>query len=121
MTGCDQASTMNKIIPPDVEAIAKNYINLLRSNNFDVIEKDLDPSGKGPNIRETLASMAALIPAKQPISIKVVGAQVSNFPLTARAPVARISLSNINSRISGCWLMLPRGKKVVVFPSWDSM
>ncbi|MGO8755048.1 MAG: hypothetical protein ACLQHK_07445 [Gallionellaceae bacterium] len=78
-SGCDQKSMMAKMTPPEDEGIAKNYINLLRDNKFDMIEKDFDPSIKEPNIRETLVNMAALIPAQQPISVKVVGAQVNNF------------------------------------------
>jgi hypothetical protein len=79
LSGCDQTSMMDKMIPPEDEATAKNYISLLRDNKFELIEKDLDPSLKAANIRQTLAGMAALIPAQQPLSVKVVGLHVSHF------------------------------------------
>ena len=66
--------------PPEDKAIAKNYIELLRQGNFDQIEKDLDPSIKSSDIRETLTKMANLIPVINPESVKVVGTQIMNGP-----------------------------------------
>jgi len=104
ISGCDQTSMMNKMTPPEDEALAKNYINFLRGNKFELIEKDFDPSLKGPNIRETLVSMAALMPAQQPISVKVVGAQVSNLSMNGK----NSSNTNITFeyQFPGKWLLV---------------
>src|SRR5882724_3656906 len=74
LAGCDQASMMKMMTPSEDEQIAKGYINLLRQGKLEQIEKDLDPSIKTANIRDTLAKMAALIPSHDPQSVKVVGA-----------------------------------------------
>jgi hypothetical protein len=71
--GCDQASLMKRFTPSQDESIAKSYIDLLRQKHFDQVERGLDPSIKGPNIRDTLATMAEMIPAQEPTSVKVVG------------------------------------------------
>src|SRR5271154_520379 len=76
-SGCNQSkdSLMKKFTPPEDEAIATNYIALLRQNQFEPIEKDLDPSLKSVITEDTLVKMAAAIPAQDPISVKVIGAQ----------------------------------------------
>jgi hypothetical protein len=75
LSGCDQDSLIKKITPPEDEAIATNYIAMLRQNQFEPIEKDLDPSLKSVLTQDTLVKMAAAIPAQDPISVKVIGAQ----------------------------------------------
>ena len=77
LAGCDQASMMKMMTPSEDEQAARGYINLLRQDKIEQIEKDLDPSIKTANIHDTLAKMAALIPSQDPQSIKVVGAYVS--------------------------------------------
>lgn len=84
LTGCDQTSMMNKMAPSEDVALAQNYINQLRDNKYDLIERDLDPTLKLPNIHETLVRMAALIPAQQPISVKVVGVNVNNISMNGK-------------------------------------
>lgn len=79
LAGCDQASMIKKMTPPEAESAAKGYIDLLRKNRFEEIEKDLDPSIKSADIRKEMDKMAQMIPAQQPESIKVVGAQVNTF------------------------------------------
>lgn len=75
LSGCgDPASQIKKFTPPEDEAIAKNYIDLLRQNKFEPIEKDLDPSIKSDFTQDTLVKMSAVIPAQDPISVKVIGA-----------------------------------------------
>ena len=79
LAGCDQASMMKKMTPPEAESAAKGYIDLLRQNRFEEIEKDLDSSIKTTDIRNTLIKMAQMIPAQKPESIKVVGSHVNVF------------------------------------------
>lgn len=76
LAGCNQASLMQKMTPQADAEAARNYVTLLRQSNFDQIEKDLDPSLKEADVRDTLATMAAKFPAGTPSSIKVVGANV---------------------------------------------
>lgn len=79
LAGCDQASMMKKMSPPEAESVAKGYVDLLRQNRFDEIEKNLDSSIKTPDIHSTLVKMAQMIPTQQPESIKVVGAHKNVF------------------------------------------
>lgn len=80
LTGCDQASMIKKMTPPEAESTAQGYIDLLRQNRFAEIEKALDPSIKTTDIRNTLAKMAQMIPAQKADSIKVVGSHVLHGP-----------------------------------------
>lgn len=73
LVGCDQAALMKKLIPAENEASARRYVNLLRQNNFDQIEKETNASIKGPNNRRKLVTMAAMFTAQEPTSVKVVG------------------------------------------------
>jgi hypothetical protein len=81
-SGCNQNndSLINKFTPPEDEAIATNYIALLRQNKFEPIEKDLDPSLKSAITQDTLTKMAAAIPPQDPVSVKVIGAQQFRDP-----------------------------------------
>ena len=80
-SGCGDPDVLIKqFTPPEDEAIATNYIALLRQNKFEPIEKDLDPSLRGALTQETLVKMAQAIPAQDPISVKVIGAQQVRNP-----------------------------------------
>ncbi len=81
-TPADPASLIKKFTPPEDEAIATNYIALLRRNEFEQIEKDLDPSLKSVLTQDTLMKMAEAIPTQNPISVKVIGAQQVRDPGT---------------------------------------
>jgi hypothetical protein len=74
LLGCDDAAIMRKWTPPQAEANARNYVELLRQGKFERIEHDLDTSVTDSNIRDMFAKMAALFPAGDPESVKVVGA-----------------------------------------------
>ena len=88
LAGCDPASLMRKITPPADEAAAKRYVDLLRHNQFDQIEKDLDPRFKGPGTRDALIKLAGLLPAEEPVSIKVVGVHFLKTSQTSRSDLA---------------------------------
>lgn len=70
--GCDRASLMKRMTPGEDESFARKYVDLLRQQSFEQVEKDLDPSLAGPDIREKLAAMTAMFPAGEPKSVKVV-------------------------------------------------
>lgn len=76
IAGCSQQSLMKLFVSPEEEQVAKNYIGLLRAQKFDQIENDIDPAikAKSPNIHQMLLKMAALMPAEDPLSVKLVGA-----------------------------------------------
>jgi hypothetical protein len=76
LVGCDKATLMKKWTPPEDEAAARGYVDLLRHQKFDQIEGSLDRSISGPSMRDTLSTMAGMFPAQEPMSIKVVGATV---------------------------------------------
>jgi hypothetical protein len=73
LSGCNQVTLMHIMIPQEDEAITRRYVDDLRQNRLDQIERVLDPELKDSNMHGTLASMAALFPAQEPISTKVVG------------------------------------------------
>jgi len=75
IAGCDQASLMEQFASREEQTLAKGYIERLRVRDYDAIEKALDPNLTGPNLRGTLEKMSALIPAGEPRTVKLVGAQ----------------------------------------------
>jgi hypothetical protein len=74
LLGCDEAALMKKWTPPEAEADARNYVELLRQGKFERIEHDLDASVSDSNIQDMFAKMAAIFPTGDPESVKVVGA-----------------------------------------------
>lgn len=77
LTGCSRADLMKRFVPQEDEAAARQYVELLRQGKFDQIEQNLEPALVDPQERNTLATMAAMIPAGDPESVKVVGLKVT--------------------------------------------
>jgi len=77
-----EARMMSRITPPQDEASARNYVELLRERKFEEIERDLDPSLQ--DSRDKLSAMADLIPMGEPKSIKVVDFHVYQHPDSAK-------------------------------------
>jgi hypothetical protein len=73
-SGCNQDSLIKKFTPPEDEAIATNYIALLRQNKFEQIQNDMNPSIKTAFTQDLLIKMAEAIPPQDPVSVKVIGA-----------------------------------------------
>jgi hypothetical protein len=67
-----QASILERLTPPQAEAQAKAYVDLLRANQFDRIERDFDPSLAGQGTENQLVEMASLFPVQEVESVKVV-------------------------------------------------
>jgi hypothetical protein len=82
--GCSQAALMKRFTPPEDEAIARKYVDLLRQEKFEQIDVDLDPSLIDSNLRDTLAKMAGMFPPDSPKSAKVVGAHAFRGPEFSR-------------------------------------
>lgn len=75
LVGCGKQQLLDKFTTPGEQAAAKGYIDLLRQQQYEAIEKTMDPSLTGPSIRQTLVVMSAIIPTARPISVKLIGAQ----------------------------------------------
>lgn len=76
---CNQSRLMQKFASQEDQLLAKSYIDLLRQQRFEDIEKASDPSILRPTLRDTLIKMSALIPAGEPTSVTLVGARKMNF------------------------------------------
>jgi hypothetical protein len=72
--GCQQKDLLQKFASPAEQAIARKYIDELRSRDFGDIEKAADPSIAGELAGGTLAKMASMIPNAPLISVQLVGA-----------------------------------------------
>src|SRR5262249_53140877 len=86
--GCDQATMMNRITPPEEESVARGYVELLRQQNLEKIKHELDPSLVDDDVQAKLSAMAAFFPAESPKSVKIVGANVSQGQQMSRACIA---------------------------------
>ena len=75
LAGCSPQEMVERLVPPEDRVLATRYIDLLRSRSFEEIELAFDPSIAGPRLRETLTAMANLLPAGNPTSTKIIGAQ----------------------------------------------
>jgi hypothetical protein len=74
LVACSQEDWMQKVAPAEQQAIARNYIEQLRSRDFANIEKAVDPSIAAALTGGTLEKMAGLIPQGPATSMKLVGA-----------------------------------------------
>jgi hypothetical protein len=75
IAGCSKQQLLQKFTTPQEQAAAQGYIDLLGHQQYEAIEKAMDPSIAGPSIHQTLEAMAELIPNSKPISIMLIGAQ----------------------------------------------
>jgi hypothetical protein len=76
LAGCNLSSHFEKV-DPDAVSSSKTYFDFLRHGQFEELEKVLDPSINGTDIRNTLTSMATLIPNQNPEAVKTVWAHTS--------------------------------------------
>ena len=112
LVGCGEEKSMQTFVNSEDEKRAKGYIALLRQGKFEQIEKDLDPSLSGPNVRSTFTKMLSLIPESQePKSVKVVGFNVSKS--------LESSMTNVTFEYEfpGKWLLINVAKKMGQIPS----
>ncbi len=71
---CSQEDIIKRIAPPAQQDIARSYIEKLRNRDFADIEKAIDPSIAKEMTPGLLETMASMIPAGKPQSVKLVGA-----------------------------------------------
>jgi len=80
LSGCGKTSLMNLMASPSDIQNAKHYIDLLREHKFDQIQQAIDPHMRDEASVDLLARMAAIIPAQDPISTKLVGSNTFKSP-----------------------------------------
>jgi len=97
LAGCNQADLLQKFASPEDQAVARGYIDLLRRQRFEDIEKATDPSIGG--IHNALVNMATLIPPGEPTSVTLVGAHQMNM-----ADSSTVNLT-FEYCFSGRWLL----------------
>jgi hypothetical protein len=78
-TACSQEDIIRKIAPPAQQDIVRAYIEKLRNHDFAEIEKAMDPSIAGELQGGMLEKMAGVIPAGEPTSVKLVGANQFSY------------------------------------------
>jgi hypothetical protein len=74
LVGCDRASMMRKMIPAQDATLAEHYMDAIRHKEYETVEQRAAPSIAGPDLRNSLADLAAIFPnpAEEPISVKPV-------------------------------------------------
>ncbi|MFI4867515.1 MAG: hypothetical protein ACHQDB_10505 [Steroidobacterales bacterium] len=75
LVACSQQDLVQKFASPAEQSVARQYIDLLRQQQYEAIEAAMDPSLGGPSMHGTLVSMAAVLPAGQPTSVTLIGAR----------------------------------------------
>jgi hypothetical protein len=79
LCGC-MRGRFQKITPlAEDDAVAKHYIEMLRQDQFEPIQKDLGPDMNGFN-HDLFEQMRAMIPAGEPSSVKVVSCVINTSP-----------------------------------------
>jgi hypothetical protein len=80
ITGCDRHTWIQKFVRPEDESTARGYVDLLRQGKLDQIQQDFDPSIVDPTVHDVLVTMAKMLPAETPKSVKVVGVHTFQGP-----------------------------------------
>jgi hypothetical protein len=100
LAGCTQQNLLQKFASQAEQDLARHYIDFLRQNRFEDIERVIDSSIGGPSLHGTLGKMAALIPAGEPTSVTLVGVNRMN---TASATTLNLTFEY---DFSGKWLTM---------------
>lgn len=72
LTSCGREAAMKATTPPEDESYARRCVDLLRWQELDKIQSELDPSIASPGLGDQLAKMGGMFPAQEPKSVKVV-------------------------------------------------
>jgi hypothetical protein len=79
-TGCSQQGLLETFAPKEEVAIAKRLLAQLSAGELEVVERQLDAKLQGPQLRGTLALVAAQFPRGEPTGITIAGAQWHSGP-----------------------------------------
>jgi hypothetical protein len=99
LAGCDDSVFTKKLVPPEDEAIARNYVEMLRRGEVDEIQRQLERGVAQPNDREELVQLSALFPPEDPRSSEVVGLRL--YPTRSISP----RRSTIEYQLRDRWLL----------------
>jgi hypothetical protein len=77
LVACNSDSLLQRISSPTEQAEARTYIDKLRRHDYAAIESAADQSIKDDKLHAALEAMAALVPAGEPTSVKLVGAHIN--------------------------------------------
>lgn len=72
--GCDQQAMLEKFVPQEEAAVAKDVIGNLAERNFDAAERSLADQLRTPDVQSKLVEMARLLPEAKPRSVRAIGA-----------------------------------------------
>jgi len=73
LTACDQEAMLERFTPKEETEFAKRYLALFQAQDFEAIEKEIDPSLKDSQLRQKLERMAGFFPKEAPKVVRVVG------------------------------------------------
>jgi uncharacterized membrane protein YfbV (UPF0208 family) len=79
ISGCSQEALLEKFIPKEESALAKELIAKLAIKDFTAVESRLDAKLRTPDIREKLNQMQQVLPPGEPKSVRTVGSQTHQF------------------------------------------
>lgn len=76
LAGCNLDGTLHKVAGADNEARAAQYVDLLRTHEFNPIIRDLDSSIHNVDVEAEFNRMSEIFPEGNPVSVKLVGAKL---------------------------------------------
>jgi archaellum biogenesis protein FlaJ (TadC family) len=112
LAACNKEDILQKIASPEEQAVAKKYLSLLKQQQFDEIEKVIDPSLKEPSLHDHLIRMAALLPVGEPSVTTLIGAQKKylsdystinltyEYGFSGKWLIANVAIKNQNDQMS---------------------
>jgi hypothetical protein len=89
--GCERENLIS-VTDTDQQS-ARNYVEMLRSRQFDAILSNADPSLDAANVRTELDKMAAEFPAEEPRSVKLIRSRILDGKDPAGVQAQRIELT----------------------------
>lgn len=79
LAGCNSSKLLEKMAPKQDVALAKHYIDDVKTGRFSEIQSNLDPSIHSGDIDAVFTKMSSAIPAGSPIDVKIVGVRIGEF------------------------------------------
>jgi hypothetical protein len=102
---CDAQKMLQKFSTPEDQALARSFIDDLRARKLEPIEAAADASIKDDKLHDTLQRMADAIPAGEPDSIKLVGAQTFH-QISSKYGASDTVTTTFEYDFGGKWLLM---------------
>lgn len=80
LAGCSLEAWIGLVATPDEQARARSLVDQLRARDYAAIERALREDLRTPELRKTLETMAAVVPAGEPRSVTIVSAHKNTAP-----------------------------------------